>query len=72
MDAAQLRRAFDAFSQADMYATRRLGGKGIGLAPARQLTALPGGDMQASSRAGEGSTFYVTVPVNVEAEVRVV
>ncbi|MEZ4699163.1 MAG: two-component regulator propeller domain-containing protein [Rhodothermales bacterium] len=69
MSEEQIALAFEAFSQADMSLTRKFGGTGIGLALASELTALLGGHLQASSRPGKGSTFYVTIPVDVPADV---
>jgi signal transduction histidine kinase len=42
---------------------RRLGGLGIGLAVARMLVELHGGEMGISAAAGKGNTFHFTLPV---------
>jgi signal transduction histidine kinase len=58
-------RIFDAFWQKDPSTTRKTGGTGLGLAVARQLARLLGGDVVlARSALGEGSTFTVSLPAN--------
>jgi CheY-like chemotaxis protein len=61
VSAADQRRIFSAFEQADNSSTRRHGGSGLGLAISRQLAQMMGGDIQISSKPGEGSTFSLTV-----------
>ncbi len=63
MTPAQLQRAFEPFHQADPTATRAHGGNGLGLALARSLATLLGGDVGADSRPGEGSTFWLRLPL---------
>jgi len=59
-DAAHL---FEGFFQADGGRTRRYGGAGLGLAICHEMTHLMGGQIEALSEPGEGSTFLVRLPL---------
>ncbi|HET6681437.1 MAG TPA: GAF domain-containing sensor histidine kinase [Gemmatimonadaceae bacterium] len=57
---------FDEFRQADGSVTRRYSGSGIGLALARRMARLLGGDIDLYSVPGEGSTFTLELPLHCE------
>ena len=62
IEATKQNTIFERFSQADGSVTRRYGGTGIGLAFAREIVRLHGGDITVHSTAGAGSTFTVRLP----------
>ena len=64
-DPADKGRVFRRFEQADGSITRRFGGTGLGLAICQQLAELMGGEMDCVSAPGEGSTFWVDLPLTL-------
>ncbi len=56
---------FDAFTQADTSNTRRYGGAGLGLTISALLVQMMGGEIWVDSEPGAGSTFHVTVGLDL-------
>lgn len=65
--ADKLEHVFEKFAQADETITRKYGGSGLGLAIVQVLLRIMNGTIEVKSRAGEGTVFTVTVPLQREA-----
>ncbi|MDW7556868.1 MULTISPECIES: response regulator [Azospirillum] len=60
---ADHKRLFTMFSQVDGSSARRHGGTGLGLAICKRLAELMGGRIGVHSMPGEGSVFWVVIPL---------
>lgn len=58
-------RIFEKFRQADGSLTRRSAGSGLGLAICKELADMLAGSIGMDSRSGEGSTFWLDIPVTL-------
>ncbi len=63
IDADLISRVFERFEQGDASSTRRHRGSGLGLAISKELIQFMGGKIGVVSKSGEGSAFWLTVPL---------
>jgi signal transduction histidine kinase/CheY-like chemotaxis protein/HPt (histidine-containing phosphotransfer) domain-containing protein len=66
MNKEQIGRLFVPFDQGDDSISRRFGGTGLGLSIVKNLTDLMGGEINVESVEGQGSTFYIRLPLEAD------
>jgi signal transduction histidine kinase len=68
IDESEQENIFDRFYQVDSSLTRSAQGAGIGLNIARELTRLHRGDIEVTSKMGEGARFRVSLPIDPDSQ----
>ena len=59
---------FEEFQQADSSVTKKKGGTGLGLSISKRIIEMHGGKIGVESHLGEGSTFFITLPLIVDKQ----
>ena len=68
ISAADQAKLFQEFQQAENPKTRNKEGTGLGLAISKRIIEMHGGKIWMESELGQGSTFFVTLPVQVSGQ----
>ena len=67
IDPAKQQMIFEKFRQLDASVTRTHSGTGLGLAISRELASLLNGSIGVRSTPGTGATFWILIPIQIEA-----
>ena len=70
ISAADQAKLFQEFQQADNSMTRKKEGTGLGLAISKRIIEMHGGRIWMESQVGQGSTFFVMLPVQAQAQTK--
>ena len=68
MNEEQLGKVFEEFTQAESSTSKDYGGTGLGLPISKMMTEMMGGRMDVESEEGKGTTFSITIPIEVQEE----
>ena len=68
MNEEQLGKVFDEFTQAEASTAKDYAGTGLGLPISKKMTEMMGGKMEVESEEGKGTTFSITIPIEIEGK----